>query len=311
MKAYEVHVGVDIAKDSLEVSPFDSKEPVVENTFAGLESLVRRIKELGRPAMVCCEATGGFEHGLVCACLDAGIPVAVVNARRVRRYAQSQGVLAKTDRIDARVIRDYAERSELRLRERRAAWQVQAKALLTRRNELSSMLVQEKNRLGISPDDRVRRSIGEIVAAIRAQIKQIDAELKILVKKNAEFAKSVARICGIKGVGVLSAMALLAFVPELGEVSGNEAAALVGVAPYNDDSGTVKGKRRTTGGRSEVRKTLYMAALSASVHNPLLSAFHQRLVQKGKPHKVALTAVIRKIVVLANRLLADPEFELA
>jgi len=311
MSEYDVYIGVDVSKETLELSPFDAKSAEVANTAKGVGALVRRIKALRRPAMVCCEATGGYEKRLVSACLEAGVPVAVANAKWVRRYAQSKGVLAKTDKIDARMISEYAERNGPRLRAGRAAWQEDAKALLARRNDLVSMATQEQNRLGPSPSGCVRKYIQEHIRTLKAQVRKIDAELSSLRKGNEPFAAGVKRICGIKGVGKLSAMSLLAFVPELGGVSGNEAAALVGVAPYNDDSGTMRGKRHTVCGRSRVRRTLYMAALSASRCNPVLKAVYKRLTAKGKTHKVALVAIIRKIVNLANRLMADPEFRLA
>lgn len=311
MSEYHVYIGVDVSKEILELSPFDAKSAEVANTAKGVGALVRRVKALRRTAMVCCEATGGYEKRLVSACLEAGVPVAVANAKWVRRYAQSKGVLAKTDKIDARMISGYAEKNSPRLRARRAAWQEDAKALLARRSDLVSMATQEQNRLGPSPSDCVRKYIREHIRALKAQVKKIDAELSRLRKGNEPLAAGVRRICGIKGVGKLSAMSLLAFVPELGEVSGNEAAALVGVAPYNDDSGKMRGKRHTVCGRSRVRRTLYMAALSASRCNPVLKAVYKRLTAKGKTHKVALVAIIRKIVNLANRLMADPEFRLA
>jgi transposase len=311
MSECAVYIGVDVSKATLELSPFDAKPAEVPNTDKGVSALVRRIKALGRTAMVCCEATGGYEKRLVSACLEAGVPVAVANAKWVRRYAQSKGILAKTDKIDARMLAEYAEKNRPRLRAGRAAWLEDAQALMSRRGDLTAMVTQEKNRLGPSPSARVKKYIQEHIRTLKAQIKKIDAELAKLRKENEPFAAGVKRICAIKGVGVLSAMSLLVFVPELGGVSGNEAAALVGVAPYNDDSGKMNGKRHTACGRPRVRKTLFMAALSASTSNPVLKAVYERLTAKGKPHKVALVALIRKIVTLANRLMADPEFKLA
>lgn len=311
MSDYAVHIGVDVSKKTLELSPFDTKSAMVPNTNKGVCALIKRIKALEQTTMVCCEATGGYEKVLVAACLDAEIPIALANAKWVRRYAQSKGVLAKTDKIDAKLIAEYAEKNRPRLKARCEAWQEEAKALLTRRDDLTAMLTQERNRLSASPQAIVRTSIQGHIRTLKTQIKRIDATLARLRQENEALDIGVKRICEIRGVGVLSAMSLLVFVPEIGSVSGNEAAALAGVAPYNDDSGKMKGKRQIGCGRSNVRKTLYMAALSASRHNPVLKEVYDRLVAKGKPRKVALVALIRKIVNLANRMMADPEFKLA
>lgn len=310
MNDYTVHIGVDVSKETLELSSFDTKSTTVQNTDKGVRALTKRIKALGQTAMVCCEATGGYEKVLVAACLKAEIPIAVANPKWVRRYAQSKGILAKTDKIDAKLIADYAEKNRPRLRVRRDDWQEEAKDLLTRRSDLIAIVTQERNRLSTSPRAIIRTSIQRLIRTLTTQIKIIDARLAILRKENETFETGVERISEIQGVGVLSAMYLLAFIPELGSVSGNEAAALAGVAPYNNDSGKMKGKRHISCGRPHVRKTLYMAALSASRHNPVLKEIYDRLIAKGKPSKVALVTLIRKIVNLANRMMADPEFKL-
>lgn len=311
MNDYDVYIGVDISKESLDLSSFDSKVDQVANTVKGVKSLIHRIKEMKQSAMVCCEATGGYEETLVSACFEAGVPVAVANPRRVRRYAQSKGLLAKTDKIDASMIAGYAKAMNPRLGVKRPDWQILVKNVLARRNDLITMITQEKNRLTSSPSSCITKNIKKHIAWLAKELKQINDEIASITKENKMLANSVKRICKVKGFGKLSALGLLVCVPELGGVTGNEAAALVGVAPYNDDSGTKKGKRRVAYGRSLVRKILYMAALSASRSNPVLKIFYQRLIAKGKPQKVAIVAVIRKLVMLANKLMADPQFTLA
>lgn len=309
MSAYEVYVGVDVSKATLEISPFDGKGGALPNTAAGIGRLIRRVRADGRRAAVCCEATGGYERALVSRCLEAGVPVALINPKRVRDYAKSQGISAKTDAIDARVIARYAAGSEdLRMSVPRPAWQGEAKALLSRREDLTSMLVQERNRLRQASAASVAGSVRKGVAALGRLIAEVDARLEELAALNPDMGGRVRRLLRVKGIGPVSAFSLVACVPELGEATGNEAAALAGVAPYNDDSGTVRGKRKTRGGRAGVRRILYMAALSASCTNDTLKAFYGRLVARGKPKKLALTAVIRKLVVLANRLISDPGF---
>jgi len=309
METHDVYIGVDVSKASLDLSRFDGRAGRIPNSAKGVGDLIRRIRALGRSTLVCCEATGGYERVLCSTCLAAGIPVAVVNAKRVRDFARSKGLLAKTDAIDAQVLADYAATNHPRTVTRRAVWQPEAHALLTRRDELQAMLRAEKTRLAPLPPACVRADIRSHVRTLEARIAKLDARLAQLRKDHPDLDALVQRITMIKGVGTLSATALLAFVPEMGHLSGNEAAALVGVAPFNADSGAFKGRRRTMGGRPRVRRILYMAALSASRCNPRLKAFYQRLTGKGKPHKVALVAVMRKIVNLVNLLLADPTFQ--
>jgi len=311
MYDYGVYIGVDVSKGTLAVSPFDSKTFEVANTANGISSLIKRIKKLKQSAMVCCEATGGYESPLVTACLAADIPVAVANPKRVRDYAKGQGVLAKTDAIDAAIIAGYAQDNKPRLSDKPEAWREAAIALLSRREDLMQMLSQEKNRLSNPSTANVSKLISQHIAWIEKNIKKIEAQMDKIAKENETFAASVARIDQIKGCGKQTAMAMLVFVPEIGKISDNEATALVGVAPYCDDSGTKKGKRRVACGRKKVRRALYMAAVCASNHNPILKAVYDRLVAKGKLKKVAIVTVMRRLVILINRLMANPDFKLS
>lgn len=309
MQPNVITIGVDVSKGRLDVSRFDRQSAVIDNTEAGIRGLIRRVRALGVPVLLCCEASGGYEQRLCAMCLEAKIPIARVNAKRVRDFARSQGRMAKTDAIDAQTLADYAAMAKPRTLVDPPAWQPQAEALLKRRSELIGMIQQECNRLEAKPLDAARADINAHVTELQARLEHIEKMLYDLPKAHEDLQRKVTRLLAIKGIGKLTALTLLAFVPELETISGNEAAALVGVAPFNDDSGTRKGIRRTMAGRRQVRRILYMAALSASRSNPVLKAFYQRLREKGKPHKVARIAVARKLVVLANRLLCDDAFQ--
>lgn len=310
MNQYDVYVGVDVAKRTLEVSDFDGGASGIANTPAGIRGLIRRLETLEQSVLVCCEATGGYEKLLAGELLEAGIPIAVVNPRRVRCFAQSKGLLAKTDRIDAQVLGEFARVQQPRTLRTKEPWQEELQALIMRRQDVTEMIKAENSRLDPAPPASVKRMIQTHVRSLQRQIQAIDKQMTKLQQQHTELDLLVTRITKVKGIGSLSALALLGFVPELGTVTDNEAAALVGVAPYNCDSGPFKGKRRTHGGRAPVRRILYMAATSASRSNPILREFYQRLRASGKAHKVAVVAVMRKLVILTNRLIADPDFQL-
>jgi transposase len=309
MNPPEVYVGVDVSKAVLDLSPFDEQSCKVPNTPTGIESLLGRLKRLGRAVMLCCEATGGYEKLLVAMSLKAGIAVAVVNAKRVRDFAKSKGLLAKTDAIDARILAEYGACHHPRAAVAAPDWQPKAHALLVRRSDLLAMIHQERCRLDPEPEKCVRAGIKAHIRHLQALVDRLERDLWDLCKTDSDLAKQVQRICQIQGVGRLSALAVLAFVPELPSLTDKEAAALVGVAPFNDDSGKSKGRRRTAGGRKRVRRFLFMAALAASRCNPVLKEFYARLRAKGKPFKVALIAVMRKLIETIHRVLTNPSFQ--
>lgn len=306
-----VHVGIDVSKSMLDVDPFDGEDTRVANTKAGIRKLVKRIKSFAQPVAVCCESSGGYEKLLVSMMLEAGVAIARVNAKRVRDYARSQGILAKTDAMDAHVISLYSQASSPRLLCAPPAWLAGLQGLLTRRSDLLGMIKQEKNRLHPAPDREVVVLIRAHIKAMARQVERIEDLLRSLVKEHRELEWGYRRLTAVKSIGTISALSLLAYIPELGSVSGNEAVALAGLAPYNRDSGTMKGKRVIQGGRARARPPLYMAAVNAKTNNPAWAEMYNRLVERGKPHKVALTAIMRKMVMLANRLLADPGFQIS
>jgi transposase len=308
MNSSSVYVGVDVSKALLQVDPFDNAAPEVPNTTRCIRALVRRLLAHGN-VIVCCEATGGYQNLLVAELLAAEIKVAVVNPKQVRDFARSKGILAKTDKIDAHVLTLFGQQNHPIPVRPRPDWAERLQALLVRRNELVDMRREERSRLDPKPTTEVQSLIKSHLRVLDKYIAVIETKIHQMIKDHEDLRVQVNRLTQVKSLGMMSALNLITFVPQLGHITDNQAAALVGVAPYNNDSGKMKGKRTTRGGRSRVRKVLYMAALSAKAHNPVLREFYNRLIIKGKPKKVALTAVMRKLVVLANRLYADPCFQ--
>lgn len=310
MNNQTVYLGIDVSKQTLQIDPFDSKKTIIPNSKKALHSLIRRIKAQ-EGIMICCEATGGYERLLVTELLDAQIPVGVLNPKQVRDFAKSKGILAKTDKIDAGLITLFAQQNCPKPLQPQPEWINQLQSLLTRRDETLRMITLDKNRLEPAPRPEVSRMIKSHVRFLQRQVEAIDKQLKMMVQDIQELKDLYTRFTQVKSIGIVSALHLIGFVPELGEITDKQAAALVGVAPFNNDSGKKKGIRRIQGGRKKVRKALYMAAISASLHNPILKDFYQRLIAKGKTPKMSLVAVMRKLVVLVNRIAADPEFKIA
>ena len=308
MHAYEVNIGVDISKETLAAAFPDGRVTEFTNDRRGLNALMGKVKAHGPSVRVCCEATGGYELRLADACHAAGVAVTVANARRVRDFARGKGLLAKTDAIDARVIARYAAENNPRPAAPRPAWQGRLRALADRHAALTDDLVRETNRLEAEGDTWVAKDIRAHIRQIEAHLKKVGRQIAALRAETPAFERDAGRLEQVKGIGPVSACAILAYLPELGDVSGNEAAALTGVAPYNDDSGKHRGRRRCRGGRGQVRRVLWMAATAAARSNPILKAFYERLRARQKPHKLAIVAVIRKLVRLANKILSDPNF---
>jgi transposase len=303
-----VNIGVDVSKAILCVAIQNDKVVDFTNDSAGLAAFVKKVNALESAVLVCCEATGGYERALVEACLAAQIPVAVANAWQMRAFAKGKGLLAKTDAIDARLIARFAAENQPRCVTPKPAWLQRLRALCDRRAALGEALVREKNMLETERDPWNAKNMRGHIRQLEAHIKAAGRELDALRAGNPELDAAAGRLEQVKGIGPMSAYALLGGVPELGAVTGNEAAALVGVAPYNNDSGKHRGQRHVRGGRANVRRALWMAALSASRFNPILKAFYGRLRMRGKPHKVAIIAVMRKLVNLANKIIAKPSF---
>ncbi|MBI2080169.1 MAG: IS110 family transposase [candidate division NC10 bacterium] len=302
MVTQPVFVGIDVAKASLDVAVHPTAERwTVEHTERELAGLTRRLTAL-QPALVVLEATGGLEGPLVGALAAAGLPVVVVNPRQVRDFAKATGLLAKTDALDAAVLAHFAAAVRPTPRPLPDAATQTLAALVTRRRQLVEMLTAERNRLGSAP----RALRGEIQAHItwlKRRLARLDTDLGQAIRTSPVWRVQEDLLRSVPGVGPVLSATLLASLPELGTLNRKAIAALVGVAPLNRDSGTLRGRRRVWGGRAAVRAVLYMGALVAVRHNPVLRAFYQRLRAAGKLPKVALTACMRKLLTILNAML--------
>ena len=306
-----VYAGVDISKEALDVSLAGQSVLRYANDPAGIARLVAALKKLPVPARVICEPSGGYERALLEALWMAGIAVSLVNAARIRAFARAQGLLAKTDHIDASVLREFGELLQPEAAEAPSPQRQRLAALVQRREQLVTILTMEEQRLAQTRDAVVKKMSVSLIKQLRAQVEQLEEMIEKQIDDDDTLKAQSERLQQVKGIGKVTASTLLAELPELGKLSRNQAGALAGVAPYNRDSGAHRGRRMIRGGRIKVRRVLYMAATVAARFNPILKVFYQRLVAAGKPKKVALTAVMRKLVVLLNQLLKKPEFKLA
>jgi transposase len=270
----------------------------------GLERLRECLQPTGR-CLVVVEATGGYERRLVAELIDAGHDVARVNPRQVRDFARSLGQLAKTDRIDARVLALFAEKVQPRPCEKVPENQAQLDALLTRRRQLVQMKASEQVRLHQAEMREVRKSVSHMLDELRAEIDDIDGQIAQLIDDHDDWSARVQQLATVPGVGPVTSRTLVAELPELGQLDRQKIAALVGVAPINRDSGAFRGRRCISGGRAQVRTTLYMAALTARRCNPVIRAFADRLKKAGKAPKVILTACMRKLLIILNTMARD------
>lgn len=305
------YVGVDIGKASLDVSLAGQPPGRHANNTAGIAALIKTLKKLPQPVQVICEPSGGDEHDLLAALWAAGLAVSLVHAARVRAFARAQGLLAKTDPIDAVVLREFGELLQPGILAAPSPQQERLAALVQRREQLVNLLSMEDQRLAQTHDAVVRKMSERLRKELLTQIEQMEVLIEEQIRADQTLNDQSARLQQVKGIGPVTASTLLAELPELGTLSRNEAGALAEVAPYNRDSGALRGRRTIRGGRVKVRRVLYMAAIVAARFNPILKAFYQRLVAVGKPKKVALTAVMRKLIVLLNHLLKNPHFKLA
>jgi transposase len=297
----ERYVGIDVSKRWLEVCVNEqAKSRKIGNDADGYRSLVESMQAVG-PELIVFEATGGYERRAAKALSEAGLAVAVVNPTRVRRFAEALGILAKTDKIDAQVIAHFASVVKPAANGRQTPLEEQLAACVERRRQLLVQLVAEKNRLSTCPDC-IRDGIQEHIAWLEEQIARLEVDIATFIRQEPAWQARADIIDSVPGVGAVTASTMVAELPELGQLNRQKIAALVGVAPFNKDSGPKKRKRRIFGGRAGVRRTLYMATLSATRHNPIIRAFYQKLRQRGKEKKVALTACMRKLLVIINAM---------
>ncbi len=301
-EAAEIFVGIDVSKGWLDVARYEPAETWrVSNAEVGIASLVKRLKEW-QPSLIVLEPTGGFEMLVVAELGEAKLPVVVVNAKRVRDFARATGRLAKTDKLDAQVLAHFAAAVRPPVRSLKSAEEEQLTALLTRRRQVLEMLSMEKNRL-VTVRAKMRTDLQTHIQWLAHNLKELDDEIEDFVQGTPIWKEKDALLQSVPGVGPVTSRTMLAMLPELGQLNRQEIAALVGVAPVNRDSGRKHGKRRVFGGRAEVRSVLYMAALVAKKFNPRIRTFYERLIQQGKEKKVALTACMRKLLVILNAMM--------
>ncbi len=295
-------VGIDVAKHSLDICIFpERKKLTVSYDTTGLKQLVSWLPDAGS-CLIVAESTGGYERRVVAQLVDAGHLVAVVNPRQVRDFAKGLGILAKTDRIDAEVIAQFAQHVRPRTLAKTHEKQEELDQLVTRRRQLVDLRTAETNRMETSFSKPVRKSLQQVIDLLNKQIQHIEKEILALLESDDEWKQKGEIIQSAPGVGPVTVATLLAQLPELGLLNRQEISALVGLAPFNRDSGRFHGKRSIWGGRASVRSVLYMAALTARRCNPVIRSFAQRLESEGKPFKVVITACMRKLLVILNTL---------
>jgi len=298
-------VGIDVAKEKLDLARSDTGEWLV---FANNKEDVDKIVKLllaARPTVVVVEATGGFENRLLEALLDAKLPAALVNPGRVRHFAIGRGIIAKTDRIDASVLMDFAQYGKVRLAQKRSENQVQLEALVTCRRQLIKTQTEQSNIRGATRNKSAVDCIDCVLKTIGAQIESLDKKIRELIDADDDFKHTDRLLQSVPGVGPVLSATLTAELSELGDSDRREISALVGVAPYNHDSGKLRGKRSICGGRQAVRSVLYMATLAAIRSNPIIRDFADRLERAGKLKKVKIVACMRKLLTLLNAMIRE------
>ena len=301
-KSVVFYVGIDVAKATLDVATTQS-HAVFTRDRLGLDRLVAWLRRLEPAVHVVLEASGGYEREVVAWLLAHDFAVSLVNAAWVRNFARSQGRLAKTDRIDARVLVDFAVANAPRLTAPVSPAQQKLTDLVRARQQLVAVRTLLQNQLEHTRERLARRSQEELVALTNTRLLRLEKAIAGLIAETAALKAKAQKLTAVRGIGPTTAALLLAELPELGTLSKAEAAALAGLAPRNHDSGAFRGQRHIAGGRPAVRTGLWMPTLVATQHNPILKAFYQRLRAKGKPAKVALTATARKLLIYLNSLL--------
>lgn len=302
MEQEPIYVGIDVSKDRLDLAVHDHHEVRhFANTTTGIGNVVRYLGSLG-PVLAVIEATGGFEILLAGALGEAGIPAAVVNPRQVRQYARSTGRLAKTDTIDALVLADFGAAVHPEPRPLANNETMELREILVRRSQLNEMITAEKNRLQRARSP-LREEIRAHIAWLEESLADTDSRLDRFIKGSPMWREKDGLLKSVPGIGPVLASTLMAELPELGTLNRKQIAALVGVAPFNRDSGKMRGRRSCWGGRAKVRVALYMATLVATRYNPVISAFYRRLCAAGKAKKLAITACMRKLLTIVNAMI--------
>lgn len=295
-------VGIDVSKARLDTAVRPTGESISsDNTPESIAALVTRLREL-EPTLIVLEPTGGYETSLAIALANASLPLAIVNARQARDFAKATGRLAKTDRIDAMMLAQFAEAVRPEARALPDASARALESLLARRRQVVEMITAERNRLGTCADATVRADIGAHLEYLEGRRDRLDGELLEAINRDQAWRERDDLLRSVPGVGRVVALTLLANLPELGRLSGKKLAALTGLAPFSRDSGTLRGRRGVWGGRAEVRAALYMAAVSGVRCNPALKGLYERLVGRGKAKRLALVACARKLLTILNAM---------
>jgi transposase len=295
--------GIDVSKDTLDLAFFPKEfARSFDNSAAGFQKLIVLLKA-EPPSKVIIEATGAYEIPLAIALTDANLPFCIMNPRQMRDFAKSLGKLAKTDKIDAATLAQYGHAISPPLTQLASEQTRNFQAFLARRGQLTQMQTAEKNRLKQATTKRVKSSIETLLACLAVELGDIDKQMNLLVQECPAWREKEDIITSVKGVGIQTSRSICALLPELGNVSRQTVGALVGVAPLNRDSGHFRGTRTIYGGRAAIRQVLYMAALSATVHNPVIKQYYRKLVAAGKRKKVALVACMHKLLTILNTLL--------
>lgn len=295
-------VGIDVAKDHLDIAVRpDGEEWTIPNDVTSAMELAIRLKNI-QPEVIVLEATGGYEMTAASSLAAGGLPVAVINPRQARDFAKSTGKLAKTDKLDAQVLAHFAEaiRPEVRFLSDEQSQKLQA--LVTRRRQLIEMMVAEKNRSSKSHYSLQKR-IQEHISWLEKELDDLDQEMQKFIQESSLWREKDQLLQSVPGIGPITSSVLLASLPELGTLDRKKIAALVGVAPFNRDSGNMRGRRSVWGGRAHVRSIFYMATLTAIKFNPVIKAFYTRLIEAGKKPKVAITACMRKLLTIINAMI--------
>ena len=301
MNKERTYIGVDVSKENLDIAVTASKQKWrINNNPSGIIRAVEIVRDMA-PALVVFEATGGLEISFWYALTEAGIDAAPVNPRQIREFARAKGRLAKTDTIDAQIIAQYGQAMQPKPQPFPDTQEL--KEIITRRSQLVEMIAAEKNRLKAARRTRIQQDIKTNIEWLKSRLDGVDKDLDQTIMSNPEWREKYTLLESTPGIGPTTAASLVSEFPELGSLNRHQVAALAGVAPLNRDSGVMRGRRTVWGGRIRVRRALYMATLVATRYNSAIKAFYQRLCASGKPKKVALTACMRKLLIILNSLL--------
>ena len=300
------YVGIDVSKDRLDVAMLGEDQGwQVDNTEERITKLVQQLQEVC-PELIVVEATGGYQRAVVETLFQAGLAVAVVNPARVRQFARACGLLAKTDKLDAQVLAVFGQRVQPKPYTGKSDAEKQLSALLVRRKQVEEMLKAEQNRLRTTSPS-LKSSVEQVIVCWKEQKKRLDEQIQQFLQQQQAWHEQTEILSSAPGVGPVTTATLLAELPELGKMDRKRIAALVGVAPMNYDSGKKRGYRKTKGGRTNVRRVLYMSTLVATRDNPLIRTQYQHLLKRGKEKKVALTACMRKFLTILNAMIRDQQ----